>query len=558
MSSNVLYKINFIKPDSIQAFLNINTFTNNEKNVFFIRAIGECPNFSVTINNLDNTGTSNTNSNYKRIFELPKLSSYDISEKYSNFYNTWKETKNLSCMNPIYTDLLNKVISYALNKTIDIYKTSKKSVTDSMIKSFCTKLFYWLDTNITSELNSWSVDSNIKIVADNVYNEQEYFFYYFLAAFGIDVLLLQNKKDIDLEDRFLSLSSVITLGSFGNYDIPKYIETVSSNNSTASVNNTSVTSSNNSDTPIVISMDRFRRADRHSNSTATDRNDSSPTMPTNPNNSNTVTIDASRFVRPDRNNNIGRNNSSENNNPDAGNNSNNGNTAGTVIPIRPFEPRSNPNSATVSITNNTRTRINNSFSNNTPDKELNYEALAGLAPSIVMILAVDKEDKILHSGSGIMIGHDGYILTNCHVASDAFKYAVRIENDNNFYETREIVKYNQFLDLAIIRISKTLNPLPIYNGNKELVRGQKVVAIGSPLGLFNSVSDGIISGFRKIDNVNMIQFTAPISGGSSGGALLNMYGQVIGISTARFAEGQNINLAIRYDDILAFAGNFMK
>lgn len=88
------------------------------------------------------------------------------------------------------------------------------------------------------------------------------------------------------------------------------------------------------------------------------------------------------------------------------------------------------------------------------------------------------------------------------------------------------------------------------------MRGQKVVAIGSPLGLFNSVSDGIISGFRVIDDVDMIQFTAPISHGSSGGALLNMYGEVIGISTAGIDEGQNINLAMGYECINLFVQGF--
>ena len=85
-----------------------------------------------------------------------------------------------------------------------------------------------------------------------------------------------------------------------------------------------------------------------------------------------------------------------------------------------------------------------------------------------------------------------------------------------------------------------------------------MVAIGSPLGLFNSVSDGIISGFRTIDDVDMIQFTAPISHGSSGGAVLNIYGELIGISTAGIDSGQNINLAVGYESILPFARSFLR
>lgn len=188
--------------------------------------------------------------------------------------------------------------------------------------------------------------------------------------------------------------------------------------------------------------------------------------------------------------------------------------------------------------------------------EKTFEQLALLASSVVLIGIYDRNGKIIGSGSGIMIGKDGYILTNNHVARGGSFYSIRIEEDETVYSTDELIKYNSVLDLAVLRISRRLNPLPIYSGKKKLVRGQKVVAIGSPLGLFNSVSDGIISGFRIIDSVDMIQFTAPISHGSSGGALLNMYGEVIGISTAGFDNAQNINLAVGYESIHPFIKGF--
>lgn len=190
------------------------------------------------------------------------------------------------------------------------------------------------------------------------------------------------------------------------------------------------------------------------------------------------------------------------------------------------------------------------------NRELEFEELALLASSVVMIAVRNKKGEVISTGSGIMVGRGGYILTNNHVACGGVAYSVRIEDDRQIYETDEIIKYNPVLDLAVIRISRTLEPLPVYQGKKDLVRGQKVVAIGSPLGLFNSVSDGIISGFRKIDDVDMIQFTAPTSHGSSGGAVLNMFGEVIGISTAGFADGQNINLAVGYQNINNFVRGF--
>ncbi len=189
--------------------------------------------------------------------------------------------------------------------------------------------------------------------------------------------------------------------------------------------------------------------------------------------------------------------------------------------------------------------------------ELTYEELAQLASSVVQIMIHDSRGEVIGGGSGIMIGREGYILTNNHVACRGRFYSVRIEDDDQVYQTDEMIKYNSVLDLAVLRIERNLQPLPIYKGQKKLVRGQRVVAIGSPLGLFNSVSDGIISGFRAIEGVDMIQFTAPISNGSSGGAVLNMYGEVIGISTAGFDAGQNINLAVGYEYIRNFVQGFV-
>lgn len=203
----------------------------------------------------------------------------------------------------------------------------------------------------------------------------------------------------------------------------------------------------------------------------------------------------------------------------------------------------------------TQTTVPVAAGNHTGEKS--FEELALLASSVVLITIFDGKGERMGTGSGIMIGKEGYILTNNHVASGGRCFSVRIEDDDQEYRTDEIIKYHSVLDLAIIRIQRKLIPLPVYKGSRPLVRGQKVVAIGSPLGLFNSVSDGIISGFRKIDDVDMIQFTAPTSRGSSGGAVLNMQGEVIGISTAGFDAGQNINLAMGYECVNLFIRGFL-
>ena len=195
--------------------------------------------------------------------------------------------------------------------------------------------------------------------------------------------------------------------------------------------------------------------------------------------------------------------------------------------------------------------------NLTPAKEFSYEQLASLSNSVVLIKVYDNENTILCGGSGVVIHSSGYILTNLHVVAGGHYYSVLYENETEEYFTDKLIKDHHLYDLAIIRVDKNCSPLTV-KADDHLVRGQKVVAIGSPLGLFNSISDGIVSGFREINDIPMIQFTAPISNGSSGGALLDMYGRLVGLITAGFDKGQNLNLAVPSEIIYPFVENFIE
>lgn len=192
-----------------------------------------------------------------------------------------------------------------------------------------------------------------------------------------------------------------------------------------------------------------------------------------------------------------------------------------------------------------------------PDSPPDYEALASLASSVVMIDVLDASGQPCSSGSGVLIAQGGIILTNFHVASRSVSYAIHLENCDTVFYTSELLKYHADDDLALIRLSGCpARPIPLYTG-AQVKRGQPVVAIGSPLGLFNSVSDGIIAGFRRLGDTDMIQFTAPTSPGSSGGALLDRFGRLIGIVTAGFEGGQNLNLAVSYTAIAPFVRGFL-
>ena len=106
-----------------------------------------------------------------------------------------------------------------------------------------------------------------------------------------------------------------------------------------------------------------------------------------------------------------------------------------------------------------------------------------------------------------------------------------------------MVGYNNDYDLALIKISDNNGtPLPLISPSVDI--GQKIFAIGNPLGLEGTISDGIISGLRDLGDFSVLQISAPISPGNSGGPVVNENGDVVGVATFTISEGQNINFAV--------------
>ena len=176
------------------------------------------------------------------------------------------------------------------------------------------------------------------------------------------------------------------------------------------------------------------------------------------------------------------------------------------------------------------------------EQKLTIEQIAAFDKSTVMIYSLDSNKVPFSQGSGFYIG-EGVIVTNYHVIKDAQSIFIETENGSQ-YEIAGAVEWDQTLDLAMLKTKQKPDMIPIKLGfNKTLVKGQQIVTISSPYGLKNTVADGIISGFRKEGDVNLIQISAPITFGSSGSALFNMYGQVIGVNSSGMESG-NLNFAI--------------
>jgi len=172
-----------------------------------------------------------------------------------------------------------------------------------------------------------------------------------------------------------------------------------------------------------------------------------------------------------------------------------------------------------------------------------------VSPSVVVVFAYDFQGNLKSQGSGVVIDSKGYITTNYHVYAEAER--LEIKHNNDIITDIEIIGADVEKDILIIKIKANLLP-PLKKADFQKIKvGQRVYAIGSPLGFENSISEGIIGGIRNISELNRsyIQITASISPGSSGGAVVNAQGELIGISTMTYKEGQNINFAIPISDI---------
>lgn len=187
-------------------------------------------------------------------------------------------------------------------------------------------------------------------------------------------------------------------------------------------------------------------------------------------------------------------------------------------------------------------------------RNLTNQQIAGFEQSVVLLEALDRSGESTGFGSAFAVGY-GLYLTNYHVINEASSYVIYTGKDQ-VYEAAGIVAVDKTNDLALVKTKIRTNVPPLHIGSTQnLAKGQAVVAIGNPEGLQNTVSTGVISGLRVIDNQSLIQFTAPIASGSSGGALFNKKGEVIGVTSSSLDEG-NLNFAVPIDYAKSWIGKY--
>ncbi|MGB2645550.1 MAG: tetratricopeptide repeat-containing serine protease family protein [Candidatus Acidiferrum sp.] len=167
------------------------------------------------------------------------------------------------------------------------------------------------------------------------------------------------------------------------------------------------------------------------------------------------------------------------------------------------------------------------------------ELFQRVSPSVFVVEALDEKGKTLMLGSGVALARD-FLITNCHVVQSGFSLSV--SRGKEHWPAR-LIQAVPSHDLCGLRPSGlTLQPVEVRPSSK-LATGERVYAIGSPEGLELTFSEGVISALRETEGVHMIQTSAPISPGSSGGGLFDAQGNLVGITSFQLKEGQSLNFA---------------
>jgi hypothetical protein len=175
--------------------------------------------------------------------------------------------------------------------------------------------------------------------------------------------------------------------------------------------------------------------------------------------------------------------------------------------------------------------------------------IAKSAKEAMVTIVTGNNDEPIALGSGFLVSSDGAIATNYHVIASGNVAVVKFA-DGMVLPVDGVLAIDKVHDLAIVKVhGKTFQTLTLGNSDQIQV-GEEVVAIGNPLGLELTVSNGILSGVRITkEEGKFLQTTAPISHGSSGGPLFNMFGEVVGVNTLYLEGGHSLNFAIPVNDV---------
>ena len=157
-------------------------------------------------------------------------------------------------------------------------------------------------------------------------------------------------------------------------------------------------------------------------------------------------------------------------------------------------------------------------------------------------------------GSGVLVDGAGVLVTNLHVVKGALSAAVKLSN-GDAYDDVSVIAFDSRKDLILLKIKGFKLPSAEFGDSDSLVVGQKVYAVGAPKGLELTLSEGIVSGLRDSgDGFRVVQTSAAISPGSSGGGLFDEHGRLIAVTTFKIVGGENLNFALPVNYVRGMMG----
>lgn len=175
------------------------------------------------------------------------------------------------------------------------------------------------------------------------------------------------------------------------------------------------------------------------------------------------------------------------------------------------------------------------------------EVFEEVSDSVVVVYGKDREGDVISLGSGVALAA-GEVFTNCHVIEDASDFSVKYKDSEHAARRKHRDLDRDVCSLTVQGLTATAARL---GTTQALKVGQRVYVIGAPRGLELTLSEGIISSLREVEDGRYIQITAPISAGSSGGGLFDDAGRLIGLPTFYLSEGQQLNFAVPVEWIKA-------
>ena len=163
-------------------------------------------------------------------------------------------------------------------------------------------------------------------------------------------------------------------------------------------------------------------------------------------------------------------------------------------------------------------------------------------PATVTIYTVNSRGEALKQGSGFFVKTNGLLVTNWHVMKGAVTATVRLSTGIEFNHVM-FVTGDSIADFAVLKVNAT--SVPIVSIDSEIPPiGSEIVAIGSPIGFDHTVTNGIVSAFRRMSDIELVQISAAISEGSSGGPIINSAGKVFAVASLAAIRGNDLNFGI--------------